>query len=534
MKIKFGYNMQKVDVIKACPDGRQYNKKGKHWEVPNTIDNLKYLLFYASLFDLDKDQLKSRIKEMVKPLSTKNEFNIDWRCKPYKHQEHGLKLALNNDVFFNLYEMGLGKTLIAMKAMEYRLKNKIIDKALVVCPKTVLYSWEIQVKQFSDLKTITITGNKIKRSKQLKEKADIYLINYDLIRIMEKDLKAEKYGMIVLDESQFVKNYSSKRSRSAYNIATEIKYRILLTGSPISTGVENIFSQFKILDETIFGSSFYSFRNKYFVNVNQYYPDWKLKPDVMKQIKEKMSLRSHRLKKTDVLDLPDKIFQVLHFEMPPEQRRIYKDMKSKMVAIINDETVNVTVLISKLMKLTQICSGFYMNDGEVLNINDDKVKELKNIVENNPDEKIVVWTVFKYSMRKIQKQFPDALTISGDVKQEDRNNAIDQFQNNPDKKMIILQIQAGSTGITLTASNINVYYERNYNFLDYIQSNDRTHRVGTVKNVLYINLVARDSIDEIVMENLARKQKLATEILDLEDSDKDIRNIYAELKKESN
>ena len=530
MKIKFGYNMQKVDVIKACPDGRQYNKKGKHWEVPNTIDNLKYLLFYASLFDLDKDQLKSRIKEMVKPLSTKNEFNIDWRCKPYKHQEHGLKLALNNKSIALWWEAGCGKTLPTIKAIEYRLKNKMIDKTLIVCPKTVLYAWGIQLKEFSNLSHIVIGGTKLKRTKQLESRVDVFLINYDLLRMMENDLILKSFDMLVLDESQFVKNNNSKRSKSAYKISEKAKYKMLLSGTPIGRDSSDLFSQYKILDETIFGKSYYSFRNKYFINTNQYYPDWKLKPDSVEKIKKKMELRGQRLTKNEVLDLPGKIYQTLTFEMTPEQKRIYKDMKEKMVAIINNEVVNVSVLISKLMKLNQISAGFYINDGEVLNINDDKVKEVRKIVDSNPTEKVTVWVTFKYDIVKLKKEFPDALVISGDVKQEDRGIAIDQFQNNPDRKMIILQIQAGSTGITLTASSLVIFYSRNYNLLDRIQAEARNDRISQVNKVLYIDLIVEDSIESIILSNLEKKRKVASDLLGDAENISYMKNIINDIK----
>lgn len=495
--ITLNNDLDGLDKVKKCPDGRRYIPSKKSWAIPITIDNLKHLQV-SGFGDFNK-----KIKDLE--LSLKKDFDISrivWPVKPFKHQKEGLKLLLSNNKVALFWEQGTGKTLPIIKMIEI-LKRDM--PTLVICPKSVVYAWKKQLEDFSSLSFQIISGDMKKRKKQLEVKANVYIMNYDLLISMAKHLMKKNFEIMIFDESHYLKNPSSQRSKLAYKIAKYTPRVFLLTGTPIGKDASDIFSQYKVLDRSIFGPSFTSFRYKYFQNVGWgNIPDWQIKTGYEEIIKSKIKLRSQRVLKTDVLDLPDKLYQTRLIEMTPEQARIYRDIKRKLKTDIENNDIAVRFLVVKLMKLNQIASGFIYSEGNVFDVSDKKTKELKEILEATPGP-VVVWTVFKNDIKKIKKQYPEALEISGDTSLVDREKAINDFQNNK-SKLIVLQIQAGSTGLTLTASSTVVFYSHDYNLLNRLQAEDRTHRIGQNNNVTYIDLVTENSIEIEILKNLESKR----------------------------
>ncbi len=518
IQVRFPYNPKTIQKIKQAPDGRSYAPQKKIWSLPITIDNLNFLI---DNFNIDKE---NEIVDLNQKLENKLNYGfyknvekikeINWNCEPFQHQITGFLILIHNPFAALHWEQGIGKTLSTIKAIEYKLKNSIIKNALIVCPKTVTVSWLSQFQEFAPaLKPVIITGTPVKRAKILKENAKIYIINYDLLKAMEKDFL--NFDMIVFDESQFLKNGRSLRSKSAYRISRNSKYRVMLTGTPITKSAEDIFSQFKILDESIFGLSFYKFRLKYFENFGyNNIPDWRIKKESNKLIKSKIKLRAERLKKNDVLDLPDKLYQKNYIEMTTEQKRIYKEVEKDLFTVIDGQEIEIHFLITKMMKLNQISSGFIFNEKDQIKINNEKAKEVYRIFQDSGKQKMVVWTIFKFDIKILSEIFKDEKVeiIDGSRSTIQRMTAINNFQNG-NSSVILIQEQAGATGITLTASNLVIFYSHSYNLGNRMQAEDRSHRIGQKKNVTYIDLITAGSIENEIIANLERKRKLASYLL---------------------
>ena len=506
--VSFEYDPVIIDRIKKAPDGRRYIKSSRCWRLPITIDNINFLLMNFDISAENKNMLLIELDGISKsPFSGAEISCFKWgNIKPFKHQKNGLSAILSNNFVALFWEQGCGKTLPVIKAIEYYQK-----KSLIVCPKTVTVSWAEQFETFSDVQPVIITGPAKKRKKMLLDKSNTFIINYDLLKTMELDLISIRFDIIVFDESQYIKTPGSQRSKAAFRIAKNIKKRILLTGTPITRSAEDIFSQFKILDPSIFGISFYAFRNKYFHNVGWgNIPDWQIRPGALEEIKQKISLRAQRLKKEDVLDLPDKLFQKLIIEMTPEQKRIYKEIERDLVTTIDENEIVINFLVTKMMKLNQVASGFIINENEIIEISNKKTKETRQIFEDSDRPKIVIWALFKHDIKAISAEFSDIKheIIDGSKTTDERMTAIDNFQNG-DSKIIIIQEQAGATGITLTASNLVIFYSHSYNLGNRLQAEDRSHRIGQNKNVTYIDLIADGSIENDILENINKKRLLS-------------------------
>lgn len=511
--VKMGYSPDAVELIKCAPDGRKWNKADKVWELALTADNI---LFLIREFKADCPKLNALLKKLKAPLKNTGEYNVDWHCTPFKHQVDGLKICLSNNAKALFYEQGLGKSLVAIKEIEYRQSVGDIKTALIIAPKTVLTAWLIEFKKYSTVKPVVIGGSK--RNDLLKS-ATVALINYDLLLPMKKQIAEANFGMIVFDESQMVKNHTAQRSKIAYELAKKIKYRLLLTGTPIGNSAADIFSQFKILDESIFGPNYYCFRAKYFRDMGHGFPDWKVIPAMLPEIKAKMALRSLRLKKVDAIDLPEKLYTIQTVDPLPEQARIYRDIEKQLYTEIQDangvgQEIAFHYLITKIMKLNQICSGFmHYEDRETalsrtIEIEHGKLNALKQIVNDYPG-KVVVWTIFLHDIDAIMAAFPgQAVKVDGSCGTDERTEAINSFQTGA-AKIIVLQEQAGSLGITLTAASLCVFYSQNYSLLNRLQAEDRLHRIGQKNPVTYIDLILKGSIEELIIETLEEKRLLA-------------------------
>ena len=227
--------------------------------------------------------------------------------------------------------------------------------------------------------------------------------------------------------------------------------------------------------------------------------------------------------KKDCLDLPPKNYQRIMVDMTREQARIHQDFKKTMYAEIRGEAVSVNYMLTKMMKLNQITSGFYYKEEIIdnkiikipLEISHNKLNELKNIIDNN--EKVVVWAIFKHDFKQIKKAFPETnpLAISGDETSEEKQYNKNIFHTDPSHRLLIIHPKAGGVGITITAANMVVYYSYDYSYINRSQSEDRTHRIGTIGTVTYVDLVCRSSIDETISKCVSNKRKTAENIIDM-------------------
>ena len=497
LRLRFGYNPDTLSLVKMAPDGRKWDPKTKTWILPATIDNIRFVIR-----DLRADcpELRSMLAAIERPLERGNGRAIDWKAKPFKHQREGLDLILSNSAVALFWEQGCGKTLPTIKAIEHRLRTGEVKRALIVCPKTVIMSWVKEFHQYSTITPAVIAG---KDRDGIQQRATVAIINYDLLRMMHLGA----WDMVVFDESQYIKGHTAQRSKAAHALAKGAKFRVLLTGTPIAKDAADIFGQFRVLDESIFGPSFWAFRAKYFVNMGRNFPDWRIRPEATEEIKRKIALRSQRVRKADVLDLPDKLYQVRTIDMTPDQRRIYRDLETQLLAEVEDVTVTVPYLITKLMRLNQVCSGFLHHGDRILHTDNPKLAELKQIIDDY-DGQVVVWAVFLHDVRAIAEAFHGALVIDGSKSIVERSQAIEDFQAGR-AKVMVLQQQAGAVGITLTAAHLSIFYSRNYSLLDRMQAEDRLHRIGQRNPVTYVDLVMDGSIEQDIIEAIESKRIVA-------------------------
>jgi SNF2 family DNA or RNA helicase len=327
--------------------------------------------------------------------------------------------------------------------------------------------------------------------------------------------------LLVVDESTVVKNHKAQQSKSTLRIAKNAAYTRILTGTPITQSPLDLWSQCRVLDELALPyPSFTSFKHEFAIEQTVYLgPN---RPQFQKIVgyrnQEKLAKLlegfSTRILKKDCLDLPEKIYQCRYVELTAEQKRVYKDLVKQCLAIIEPGMVTVTSALTAMLRLHQVTLGYVKSDdGQMRPIESNRIGVLEELLEENPT-KTIIFCRFLEDVRQISALVKRPfVTYTGEMGPDVRSAAIESFQNDPGCGYFIAT-DAAARGLTLTAAEHVIYYSQGFSLETRLQSEDRAHRIGQKKHVLYTDLIAEGTIDEKIIDALHQKQELAQMIVD--------------------
>ena len=424
-----------------------------------------------------------------------------------------------------LAEMGTGKTLISIGIAGYLYLHNHINKLLIVAPLSITRVWEEEFDKFADFdfQLKVLEGSTVEKCEQLRNlfgnKLQVAVINYESCWRMEKQIADWKPDMIICDESSKIKNSQAKQSKALHRLGKISKHNMILTGTPVTNNPLDFFSQYKFLDESIFGGSYYAFRARYAV-MGGYGHYQVVGYKNLPELTEKAHSIAFRITKKEALDLPEQIDTKRYVELEPIGRSIYDQVEKESYAELEHGEIVTTNVLTKLLRLSQITGGFIKDEFNELaeQVSSAKLEALEEIVEECLDagKKLVVFARFIPEIDAIAKMLKrygiKYAMIRGDVK--DRAGEVDKFQNDPETKVFIGQLQTTGMGLTLTAADTAVFYSLSYNYADYEQAKARIHRIGQKNNCTYIHLLAKKTIDEKVMDALSKKKNLAELVVD--------------------
>lgn len=551
IKIRFEYSPAYIEKIKTVPRAH-WSPDDRAWVLPfsETALDLVHAVFphYAHARKTIEKIIKKEIDEValeeLKYLPKVKNLEItdfEFATVPFTHQKISFNFARNLDASALFLEQGLGKAKLAIDLATWRYRQQQIRRALIVCPATVLGQWEdeIAIHGHADFKKyILIEGSGARRQKLLEdmvpEFAGFLLINYEGLLplreyVLRRQLSAQKlFDMIVLDESSKIKHANSMRSKLTWRIGLTVRYRNIMTGTPITQSIEDIFSQYRFLVPSIFGPYATAFRAQYLIMggfENRVIKGYKNVQALMKRIYSV----AIRFTKDRCLDIPPKVFEKRRVRMDPETTKKYLEFEKKCVAEFEGHTISTSIVVSKIMKLSQIAGGFIYEQGpdgkRVATIDmakNNKVAALNEIFDEVLPKKLIIWCRFTHELDIISKLLNDKkikfVSISGRVKRgKDRDAARRTFQTDDSVPVFVGQIAAASHGITLTRAEVVVYYSNSYSYEERIQSEDRVHRAGLDHKVTYIDLIAelhdgRPTIDADVLAIKDGKARLANEV----------------------
>jgi len=407
-----------------------------------------------------------------------------------------------------------------------------IRRALVVAPLSVVGVWEEEFVKYADFDYTfaVLSGVGSKKAKTLHSLNGsgllIAVVNYESAWRLEKEISAWKPDLVIADEGHKIKCHSIAASKAMHRLGAKAAYRLLLTGTIITNKAIDVFSQYKFLNPSIFGNSFYSFRNRHFdmQGYGQHTPV--LKKSMEPELTKKLHSIAFRATKAECLDLPETTDIVRHVELEPAAMKVYRDLVKHSYAELDDkdqgahETITATNILTRLLRLSQLTGGFIGDDesNTPKQISRAKLDTLHDLVDQSVQEcgKLVVIARFvpeiKAICAMIERMGIGYSLIKGGV--TDRNEQIARFQNDPETLVFIGQIATAGLGITLTAASTLVFYSLDYSMSNFEQAKARIHRVGQKEPCTYIYLIAKGTVDEKVLKTLREKADLARMLVD--------------------
>lgn len=418
-------------------------------------------------------------------------------------------------------DMGLGKTIQALTMLEaYKTNNQSL-LAIVICPTTLIFNWANEVKKFTPALSHHIHhGN-------LRTRAHTDLGNYDIVITTYGTLRSDiamllklKFDYIILDESQAIKNPSSKVTKAASLL--QGKNRVCMSGTPLQNNTFDIFAQMNFLNPGLLGSMEF-FRNEFATPIDKF--GEKENKEHLRKLLYPFILR--RTKEQVAKDLPEKTETVLYCEMGDEQRKIYdafrNSYRDKIMGTIEQQGIEKSQLtiLQGLMKLRQICdSPAILNEQEKYPNHSIKLEELSREVEENitiSGHKALIFSQFLGMLDLIRKKLTtDGITyeyFDGSTSATDREKAIRNFQENDDCRVFLISLKAGGVGLNLTAADYVYIVDPWWNPAVEQQAIDRTHRIGQTKNIFAYRMICIDSIEDKILQLQEKKRSLAKELI---------------------
>lgn len=521
--------------------GARWNPNEKCWEYPLRPETLEQLVaVFPGMWV--SPQVKLAVTEVAEREAAAVQVKVEgWqnaqpvepmplKTKPFRHQIAAYNMALNLPATGLLMEQGTGKSLTSIAITGRRFLRGEIQRCLVVAPASVVPVWPKEFQLHADYphEVLALEGPVAKRERALlgwepaPDKLQVAAINYEATWRMEEALAKWSPDMIICDESQRIKTPGAKQSKAMHRLGKRAKYKLILTGTPVTQGPLDFFSQYKFLDPSIFGNSYYAFRARYAVMggyENRQVVGYKNLAELIKKVHS----IAFRVTKEEALDLPPFTDQTLYCELERKAMGIYTQLKKESVAELSQEKIlTATNVLSKLLRLSQLTGGF-LGDGEggIEQVSKAKLSLLEETLDDlvvGAGKKIIIFARFLpeiAAIRKLlEKKQVDYEWIAGEVKMEERGEAVRRFQEDEGCKVFVAQIQTAGLGITLTAADTAIFYSLDYSFANYDQARARLHRIGQRNSVTYIHLVARGTVDEKVLKALQKKKSVADEVVD--------------------
>lgn len=528
----FTYDQKVIETIRTI-DGRIWNKFEKHWEIPkenledvvSILSPLKFELSDAVKREYERAQEIQKEYDLIKASSDQPYTGV---LPLYDFQRKGAMFLRTMPHALLADVPGLGKSIQSLASVEDGDR-----KVLIFCPATLKYSWKTEIEKWQPNETVVvIEGNKkirgeqwinglkgmyVNRSKVIPK----YVIaNYELLLHDIDILKEHEFDVIICDEATRISN---PNAQTTVNLKTlKSKKRIALTGTPISNKPDDIWSIIDWLVPRYLGS-YYQFKNKYCEMAD----DWGMNGEYSKisgyknldKLSEKVDRFMLRRTKEEVFDdFPPKMIENIVFELSEKERDLYVSIKEQLYQEINDlsllDTRNLAIIPVKMLRLKQ-CTGHT----KLVGANEpesSKLATLKDIIRPilASGEKTIVFTQFAEMLHIITEELKGYLpfAIYGDVDSQSRMQRVKEF-NDAKGGQIIVMTEAGAYGLNMQSASYVVHYDAPWSIAKLQQREDRAHRIGNNKPVTVYNMIAKNTIDEYILKLLAKKNKVAVNIL---------------------
>lgn len=543
----FPYDPVAIDIIRSVP-GREWNATRKVWLIPGTPENIAQLnadLHRVGWHLLMQDDLAEDIRNATSRAKLAllardrgdSAIAFDYLTTPYAHQRAGLEFLTHLGGGALLWEMGLGKTKTAIDYAEWLCRadsraNEIRAflaaayrkaatppagevRVLVICPNTIKRNWGDEIVKHAGHDEFVVPDGLMAKRIAATGSARYTIINCEMLSIEAyvKAITAMTWDLVIVDESTRFKNPKAKRTKALHKL--KAAHRVILTGTPVTGAPEDVWAPFEFMTPGLFGS-FWAFSDRY-LERDFFRAVIGIKPGMDVEIKERIGSRSYRVLKREVLDLPPKVYIDRRVKLSGVQQRAYAQMKDDLrVSIAGTPQLTAFNILTMLLRLTQITAGLIGSSDTgyqwLTGEDNAKLTELDALMEELRGEQVVIFGTYQKELEALAARYvgggPYSPIIYGPTPEKLRHELIAEFQRG-DRRLLFAQTHTGGIGINLTAAQTCVYYTRSWSLEDYLQSQDRLHRIGQTGTVSIVHLVAEGTIDQDIAAALAEKQELA-------------------------
>lgn len=435
--------------------------------------------------------------------------------KPHPYQAYTIKQIIENDAYGLFLDMGLGKTVSTLTAIEQLMFDDLeISKTLVIAPKRVAEdTWSREVDKWEHTKHLRISkvlGTEKQRRQGLQKDADIYVINRENVEWLVEHYAGKEipFDMLVVDELSSFKSPSSNRFKALRRIRPAFKRFVGLTGTPAPNSLLDLWSQVYLIDRgERLGKAITHYRNRYFFPakfdpanprvVYKYEP----KPEAENNIYGLIDDICVSMKAKDYLQLPERVDNEMTVYMTPKERALYEELERERILEYTDGDIVASTAGVLSQKLLQLSNGASYNENSgVQLIHNQKLKALEEIVEEAQKQPILLFYSFQHDRDRILKKFKQAVSI-------DEDKSIERW-NAGEIEILLAHPMSAGHGLNLQdGGHIIVWFGLTWSLELYQQANARLHRQGQENSVIIHHILSADTIDQRVLEVLQGKEK---------------------------
>lgn len=450
----------------------------------------------------------------------------------FSYQQRAVTKLIGSRVGALFMDMGSGKTRTAIE-FAYRRRQRI-DRVVWFCPvslkETILY--EIEKHTDSTEQDIVVFDDETRR-RTLNRNAFWYIVGIESMSSSDRVVVAVNElitpdSFVIVDESSYIKGHYAIRTRRITAVAKRARYRMILTGTPMSNGVQDLYAQMRFLSPRILGyQSFYSFAANH-LEYSEKYPGMVVRAHNVDWLTAKIQPYVYQVTKDECLDLPRKLFDSRYFKLTWQQEAAYEQAKYEILMQEPDGELDSYIIFQLFSALQQIVSGFWnQKNGEVLEFANHRLPSLLDVIRSIPDdEKVIVWCKYRYSLHAIvtalAREYGEQSVAQfyGDLNERQRSAELRRFRK--DARFFVATMATGSHGLTLNEARYSIFYENGFKYADRLQAEDRNHRIGQERRPTYIDIIGLCGIEKRIIDSLHKKGNALEDFRRKVDSMKDL------------
>lgn len=427
------------------------------------------------------------------------------------HQQAAVAKVSPSCVGALFMEMGTGKSLAAIELA--RRKARKIDKVIWYCPVSLKETVRREILKHTDCEDVYVFDDKT-RPRNVPV-ARWYVIGIESMSSSNRVIAAANElttdrTFVILDESSYIKGHNSLRTQRITLISERARYRYILTGTPLSQGVVDLYAQMKFLSPKILGyNSFYSFAANH-LEYSEKFKGMIVRAHNVPYLAAKIQPYVYQVTKGECLDLPAKVYESRYLRLTPEQRQAYEWAKEEMLLELDPDDFDSLVIFRLFTVLQQIVSGYWRRQGELMEFPTERPVTLADTVSEIPqDEKVIIFAKYRYDIRLIRAALEKAYgpgrvaEFTGGLSVKQREAELTRFRDGA--RFFLATQSCGGHGLTLNESHYVIFYNNAFKYAERLQAEDRCHRIGQDHKVTYIDIICSGSIDERIDRALSKK-----------------------------